>query len=573
MNSQNIFQSASADTAEIERLKAEILFLKAEVEDLKLSESVKMKAENEALIAQNARLRMELEVYKFSEHAQKTLATEQKAQTQALIEEVEKLNAEVGRLEQQSNQQSQMLVSLTAFAQKRRLHSELCIACINILEVSQKILERIFPDDRTVFVEAAGDILRIMFEGSLQQGSDFLNDRFDTIEFIVHAHVTEFMKFCKAMAIFFYSSCIKVPGTDFIVTAICKPRRERRFFTKDEFRFYERMLFEVKFFCIDTRRNFKFHFSCDAGNFFPEPNFSVNCLSFSEKYGFRVKSPAESYSAESYSVLKILRCIIDHKAEWIELIPHHLSILGKIMEFKLSERYTLSGIPWLERDECPISFDMETCLEYSGCGCSTCGCPMSRKLSLTTVLGIFVANRSNQGGLICPFCREELIYCTYQVANDNRSIDVSCIDVVPSAEEIKFHQDYAQSIESIYGKAESSLSTDMEELICSFTKLLEVQGQARSLPIFKHFGRIPDEDKYLFFPVDSQEIEIDINDADGDGDGDADADDSDSDDAEAYSEAYASALAYAAQVYANDVDADEAAYGSDYESDDESNID
>lgn len=248
-----------------------------------------------------------------------------------------------------------MLVSLSAFAQEMRLHREICIACINMLQVSQKILKRIFPNDGTVWVEAVGDILRIMFECSLQHTSDFCSENFVSIQFKVHASLPQFLEFCKSFAIFLHHSRIDVHGTDFLVMAIHEPRRERRFFCKDESRFYEFVIFEVEFFCRDTKRTFKFQFSCDAGYYFPEPNFGVNCLTFSGRHGFRVKSPADSCS-----VLEILRCIIDGKADWHEPMNPHISILGIILSLQDTRRYKLFGIPFFEEAECPISLERET---------------------------------------------------------------------------------------------------------------------------------------------------------------------------------------------------------------------
>jgi hypothetical protein len=361
-----------------------------------------------------------------------------------------------------------------------------------------------------------------MFEGSLQHASDFFSDSFDTIKFKVHSSLTQFLKFCKAFAIFLYHSRIEVHGTDFLVTAIHEPRRERRFFSEDESRFHEEMLFEVEFFCRDTKRTFKFHFSCDAGYSFPEQNFGVNCLTFSERYGFCVKSPAESCS-----VLDILRCIINRKADWQEHTTPHVSSLVKILQLRNTRKYRLFGTPYFEKAECPISFERETCMRYSGCNCS-----VSRQISLSSVRGMYVASRLNESGLRCPFCRQQLIHCIHDIGLGDNSIDVSCIDNVPLPEDIRFHQDDAIGIPGIYGCAESCLSADKQELLDGFAKLAEVEGQGLSYPIFRNLGRIPEQDRALFFP--EQPISNIDADADDDADDDADADayvdaDSDSD--------------------------------------------
>jgi hypothetical protein len=68
MNSQNPIQLKSADTAEIEMLKAQILSLKAQVDALKFSE-LDQKAKNEALVVQNQELHRELQTAKAANDA------------------------------------------------------------------------------------------------------------------------------------------------------------------------------------------------------------------------------------------------------------------------------------------------------------------------------------------------------------------------------------------------------------------------------------------------------------------------------------------------------------------------
>jgi len=53
---------------------------------------LRLQERNRFLEEENARLRSELEAFKFSELVQKTLANERRAQTQVLMQEVEKLN-------------------------------------------------------------------------------------------------------------------------------------------------------------------------------------------------------------------------------------------------------------------------------------------------------------------------------------------------------------------------------------------------------------------------------------------------------------------------------------------------
>jgi len=142
-------------------------------------------------------------------------------------------------------------------------------------------------------------------------------------------------------------------------------------------------------------------------------------------------------------------------------------------------------------------------MEFFGCNCS-----VRRKISLASVRGMYAASRLNRGGLSCPFCRNQLIHRMYSMGLGDNSIDVSCIDIVPLLEDIRFHQDDAANIPEIYGRA----NADKQELVDGFAELAEVKGPGFSHSIFRNLSRISDE--HLFFPARQQ----DISDIDADSD-------------------------------------------------------
>ena len=459
------------------------------------------------LEGENTRLRQEAQVQAFSEEAR----------LKALLL---KHQAEVWELKQQNERQSQMLVSFTASAERRRLQIELCIACVTMLDASQGILKRLFPDDPTVRVEARGQILRMMFEGSLQH-SDYLSVlELKSLNFKVHADLNQFLAFSKYFTVFIYNSNIEVTGTNFVVTAIHEPKRERQFFSENDPRFYESLVFEIDFFCRDTKMTFKMKFSCDAGHSFPEPNFNVNCLTLSRDHGFQGVLPTGFCS-----VLEILRCITDRKADWKETSNAHLSSLSKIINMRSC--YKLYGAPWFEEAECPIEQSETTCMSLAGCGCSH-----RRSYSLGTMLGLFEANRHQDGnGLKCPFCRQQITQCIHEIGLRDISIDVSCIDIVPSDEEIRMHQEDAVSFPIGFGDPVSLEGTDIElqELIWRFAELEVVKGLGRSSAIFRGV-KVDESDKRFFFPELPDEIidEEDPEDPEDQGDWEVPDDDADS---------------------------------------------
>ena len=460
------------------------------------------------LECENTRLRQEAQVRAFSEEAQ----------LNALLL---KHQAEVQELKQQNERQSQMLDSLTASAERRKLQIELDIACINMLDVSQGILERLFPGDPTVRVEATGPILRMMFEGSLQHSEYLSVLELKSIDFKVHAALDQFLELSRSLAIFIYNSNMEVTGTDLVVTAIHEPKRERRFLSEDDSRFYESLDFAFEFFCRDTKMTFKMKFSCDAGYSFPEPNFNVDCLTLSRNHGFQGMLPTGFCS-----LLSIFQCIIQRKADWKETSNAHLSSLGKIISMR--PWYKLYGTPWFEDAECLIEQSETTCMSLAGCGCSH-----RRSFSLRTMLGLFEANRHQDGnGLKCPFCRKPITQCITEIGLGDISIDVSCIDIVPSDEEIRMHQEDALSFPIGFGEPVPPRETDIEsqELIDRFAELALVKGVARSFAIFRGV-KVEEDDKRFFFPELHDEIidEEDPEDLEDQGDWEVPDDDDEGD--------------------------------------------
>ena len=189
--------------------------------------------------------------------------------------------------------------------------------------------------------------------------------------------------------------------------------------------------------------------------------------------------------------------------------------------------YKLYGAPWFEEAECPIEQSKTTCMSLAGCGCSH-----RRSYSLGTILGLFKANRRQDGnGLKCPFCRKPITQCITEIGLGDISIDVSCIDIVPSDEEIRMHQDDAVSFPIGFGEPVPPRETDIEsrELIDRFAKLALVEGVGKSFAIFRGV-KVKEDDKRFFFPELPDEIidEEDPEDPEDQGDWEVPDDDADS---------------------------------------------
>jgi hypothetical protein len=108
---------------------------------------------------------------------------------------------------------------------------------------------------------------------------------------------------------------------------------------------------------------------------------------------------------------------------------------------------------------------------------------------------------------------------------------VSCIDIVPSDEEIRMHQDDAVSFPIGFGEPVPPRETDIEsrELIDRFAKLALVEGVGKSFAIFRGV-KVKEDDKRFFFPELPDEIidEEDPEDPENQGDWEVPDDDADS---------------------------------------------
>jgi hypothetical protein len=119
---------------------------------------------------------------------------------------------------------------------------------LNTLQLSQEILEKLFPDDPTVRASAFGSTIRKMFEFVTELLPSIFFDSGDSIDIKLHTGIDQFMEFSKAFAKIIYASKMKLPGCDFIVCSINEPRKVQRIFSSDGSRVYEFVKFVVSFY-------------------------------------------------------------------------------------------------------------------------------------------------------------------------------------------------------------------------------------------------------------------------------------------------------------------------------------
>jgi hypothetical protein len=464
MNSQNIFQSPSADIPEIERLKAEILLLKAEVQHLKLSQSDQKtksdnkNAENEALIAQNQELHRELQTAKAANDA---------------------------------------LVPMQEQYEARCFAIQMFRLFLNTLQLSQEILEKLFPDDPTVRASAFGSTIRKIFEFMTQPllPSIFF-DSGDSINIKLHTGIDQFMEFSKAFTKFIYSSKMKLPGCDFFVCSINEPRKVQRIFSSDGSTVYEFVKFVVSFYCWNTRKIYKIVFSCDHGRTFPEEDFDVNSLVFDAIRGF-----SSLVNGSSVPVLKIIMGIMNRRAQWTRLPNAHFSGILRVLE--LRKTYVLHGCPFItSTDFCPFSQDTSNyALKFSDCRCST-------NLSVSIGMLCDFLKRNTDSPLRCPFCKEILPNLVHESDCDpaSFSFDLSCIEAtnVLKQNRLKRLQEKGRSFPKIFGldkKPSSELDEIKENLLSSVkvcyprSHLPDLQGLSKeSVQLFFHSNPGEDSD-------------------------------------------------------------------------------
>ena len=422
MNSQNPIQLKSADTAEIEMLKAQILSLKAQVDALKFSE-LDQKAKNEALVVQNQELHRELQTAKAANDALAPMQEQYEARYFAI--------------------------------QMFRL-------VLNTLQLSQEILEKLFPDDPTVRASAFGSTIRKMFEFVTELLPSIFFDSGDSIDIKLHTGIDQFMEFSKAFAKIIYASKMKLPGCDLIVCSINEPRKVQRIFSSDGSRVYEFVKFVVSFYCRNTRKKYKIVFSCDHGRTFPEEDFDVNSLVFDAIRGF-----SSLVNGSSVPVLQIIMGIMNRRAQWTRLPNAHFSGILRVLE--LRKTYVLHGCPFVtSTDFCPFSQDNSNyALEFSGCRCG-----INRSISIGMLCNFLKNNKDNS--LRCPFCKEILPNLAHESDCDpaSCSFDLSCIEAanVLKQNRLKKLQEEGRSIPRISGldkKPSSELDEIKENLLSS----------------------------------------------------------------------------------------------------------
>jgi hypothetical protein len=393
-----------------------------------------------------------------------------------------------------------------------RLFTDLFRMCFNVLDLSQQILEELFPNGGSC-ISMLGPVLRKMFEYMMHPDLpfDFFHSGF-CFEFKVHSSFADFQIFARAFARFIYSIDMLLPGTTFVVTAMEPVRGRSQFRSCDRTRVHSSYLFVVRFYDKNSQRSFLLQFECDAGNWFPKENFDVNTLEFHATRGL-----SSMVNGRMVPVLSIIRAICEKSAQWNIIHDAHFSSLENLLSMRRNgAMYSLHGCPYIvATDRCPFSFESSRfALEFSGCDCH----PHERKISMEMLCE---RSKSDLSSLKCPFCKVAFPCVTYEPNRPQNqfSFDLTCLNQVLSPENSRELQREAKA--SVVKMVFRSESDDLDAELLS-RKL----SNASKAPIRKHFR--PQEnpiDSLLFFKRESDDESEDESDDESEDEYDDESDD------------------------------------------------
>lgn len=469
--------------------------LKKEITQLPAAEIDKLRAEIE-------QLRAEIQALKFSESVQKTRADELEARTKALEAE-----------NQEANQKIESFVPIQAQHYIRRFTTSWFSTSFSVLKLSQEILDKIFPGDRTVHATMSGITIRKMFEVLMHHllPTNFF-DSGDSIDIKLHTDINQFMEFAKAFARFIYAANMELPGGDFVVCGINEPRKVQRVLSNCGHRIYEFVKFVVSFSCRNTKKIYKIVFSCDAGHSFPQEDFDVDSLTFDVIRGFDA-----CVNGSQIPVLQIIMGIMNRRAQWNRLPNAHFSGFLRVMNLRKTKMYVLHGCPSVSKTKfCPFSQDASKyALEFSGCRCG-----IDRSVSIGMLCGFLKSNLNSP--LLCPFCKEGLQTLTHEPDFD----PVSCIENANVLQQVELQrlQEDGRSFPRNFGlDVGASPPSELDEIRGKLSDLAKVRRPWSVLP---DLPELPKDDADLFFPVNPDE------DSDPEPESDSDDDQDDQDDLE-----------------------------------------
>jgi hypothetical protein len=461
-------------------------------------------AEIKRLRDQILELRAEVELFKFSDLVQKTKAAKFEAQYKALVDENKRVLNEL----QTIKAVNAALAPMQEQHDIRLLATQMYSLSFQILKLSQEILEKIFPHDQTVHATLFGSTLRKMFEfvSSHLLPSNFF-DSGDSIDIKIHSGIDQFMEFAVALTKFIYDGEMELPGCDFTVCGMNKPKKVQRVLSNDGSRVYEFVEFVVSFYCRDTKKEYKIVFSCDAGHSFPQEDFDVNSLSFDAIRGFDAW-----LQGSQFPVLQIIMAIMKQRAQWYPLPDAHFSGFKRVLALS---GYFRHGCLFVSRtDFCPFLLDKtKYSLVFSGCRCS-----MDRCISIRMLVGFLKTNPNRP--LLCPFCKENLPNLTHELDCPPIVFDLSCIENDLKQHEFKALQEGSRLPLRIFGLVESPES-EIDQIQKELHDLAKVRRRRSRLP---NLRELPEDVEALFFPVKPDE------DSDPEPETESDDDDDDWDD-------------------------------------------
>jgi len=467
------------------------------------------------LRAEIDRLRAELEALRFSESVQKGLVGNLQAELDVLKEQNDANLQEL----LDAKKKNESLVPMQQQQGTRRFATSLFSVCFSILQLSQEILVKLFPDDQTVHATVSGPTIRKMFE-SVTHSHLPLNffDSGDSINIKVHTGIDQFMEFSLAFSRFIYAANMELPGSDFIVCDMKKPRKVKRVLSNDGQLVYEFVNFVVSFYCRNTRKKYKIVFSCDAGHSFPQEGFDVDSITFDAIRGFDARA-----QGSQIPVLQIIMGIVNRRAQWYREPNAHFSGFGRVLALLGTRMYVLHGCPFVSKtDFCPfLQGASKYALEFSGCSCN-----QDRIVSIGMFCEFLRSNPDSP--LCCPFCKDVLQNLTHEPDCAPESFDLSCIDHenVLNPGELLVLQEDGMSVPRIFGLAESPPSEidEIRDQLSSFQKVRHRWSRLQPLP------ELSADDEALFFPHNPIEDSDAEPEPESDDDDDDQADQADYDD-------------------------------------------
>jgi hypothetical protein len=308
------------------------------------------------------------------------------------------------------------------------------------------------------------------------------------------------LEFARAFATYIYHNEMVLPGTDFIVTGLEKPRMCQKSVSSDGSRVIECAKFLVTFYDRETKKVFRLDFSCDAGYNPTLVDFDVNALTLSSR-GFEAL-----VKGNQVPVLEIIRKIMARKANWCVDPDWHPSAIGRVMKM-FSQCYLLYGCPSISETEfCPLlQGGSDHSLEFSGCNCATSsGESMEVTLSLEMLCG-YLTTRRNQGPVKCPLCRGNFTELTHEMDRDVVApFDLSSIGILPPDDVLRELQERSRSFVRIFGLVEEP--SEYKDLMKRFLALANVQDPQQSyLP--GDLSGLPQDAQIFFRSCDEDPVE------------------------------------------------------------------